>query len=120
MGVRGDLRMVEMAIKKRWPTEELMPLAIDAVRRGLMSGDTRAEATAVRAVLAMEAMNQKDEQHADEQLDQGRNRVLDLLARARTGSSDRLAEPGGSGITGGLDGQSPPRITDTENQGRES
>lgn len=60
MGVRGEMRMIESAIR-RFPTELLIQKAVEATLRGLQSGDPRAEATAVRNVIAMEAMNQKDE-----------------------------------------------------------
>ena len=60
MGVRGDVRMVQTALR-RFPTEILIEKAIQATLRGLESGDPRAEATAVKNVIAMESLNQKDE-----------------------------------------------------------
>jgi uncharacterized Ntn-hydrolase superfamily protein len=53
--------MVERAIKNRWLTDDLKGEAIEAIRRGLRSGDDRAEQSAVRSLIAMEAQNQKDE-----------------------------------------------------------
>ena len=80
MGVRGEMRMIQSAIK-RFPTELLIEKAIEATLRGLKSGDARAEATAVKNVIAMELINQKDEQHFDHlRMDAGRNRVLAMLA----------------------------------------
>jgi hypothetical protein len=61
MGVRGDMRMIERAIRNRWLTDDLKQDAIDAVQRGLNCGDSRAEQTAVRNLIAMEQQNQKDE-----------------------------------------------------------
>ena len=61
MGVRGDMRMLERAIKSRWLTDDLKADALAAIRRGLTCGDDRAEQTAVRNLIAMEAQNQKDE-----------------------------------------------------------
>ena len=60
MGVRGDVRMVQTALR-RFPTEILIEKAIEATLRGLESGDPRAEATAVKNVIAMESLNQRDE-----------------------------------------------------------
>lgn len=60
MGVRGDVRMVQTALR-RFPTEILIEKAIQATLRGLESGDPRAEASAVKNVIAMESLNQKDE-----------------------------------------------------------
>jgi hypothetical protein len=61
MGVRGDMRMIERAIKNRWLTDDLKADALAAIQRGLRCGDDRAEQTAVRNLIAMEAQNQKDE-----------------------------------------------------------
>jgi hypothetical protein len=61
MGVRGEMRMIERAIKNRWLTDDLKADALAAIKRGLNSGDDRAEQTAVRNLIAMEAQNQKDE-----------------------------------------------------------
>lgn len=81
-------------------------------------GDDETAIKAINQVKALEAMNQKDEQHEDDKLEQGRNRVLDLLARARATDGDKLLEPGGSGVAGVIDGQPSSRTTITENQGR--
>ena len=61
MGVRGEMRMIERAIKNRWLTDDLKADALAAIQRGLRCGDDRAEQTAVRNLIAMEAQNQKDE-----------------------------------------------------------
>jgi uncharacterized Ntn-hydrolase superfamily protein len=61
MGVRGEMRMIERAIKNRWLTDNLKSDALAAIKRGLNCGDDRAEQTAVRNLIAMEAQNQKDE-----------------------------------------------------------
>jgi uncharacterized Ntn-hydrolase superfamily protein len=61
MGVRGEMRMIERAIKNRWLTDDLKSDALAAIKRGLNCGDDRAEQTAVRNLIAMEAQNQKDE-----------------------------------------------------------
>jgi hypothetical protein len=53
--------MIERAIRNRWLTDDLKPEAIKAIKRGLTSGDSRAEQTAVRNLIAMEQQNQKDE-----------------------------------------------------------
>jgi len=77
MGVRGDLVLTLQAVNNRWLTADLKPKAMDAVRRGLSSGDPRAELRAAEIVIAMERQNQVDEQSESKQL---LKRVLDLLA----------------------------------------
>ena len=77
MGVRGDMRMIERAINKRWLTEDLKADAIAAIKRGMKCGDDRAEQTAVRSLIAMEAQNQKDE-----------HKVIDVRVTTR---NDQLA-----------------------------
>ena len=77
MGVRGDLVYVQQAVNNRWITGDLKPMAVDAVVRGLQSGDPRAELRAAEIVLAMERQNQVDEQSESKQL---LKRVLDQLA----------------------------------------
>ena len=61
MGVRGEMRMIERAIKNRWLTDDLKADALAAIQRGLRCSDDRAAQTAVRNLIAMEAQNQKDE-----------------------------------------------------------
>ena len=53
--------MIEQAVKNRWLTDDLKADAIAAIRRGLTSGDDRAEQSAVRSLVSMEAQNQKDQ-----------------------------------------------------------
>lgn len=77
MGVRGDLVLTQRAINARWLTDDLKPMAFDAVVRGLQSGDPRAELRAAEIVLSMERQNQVDEQSESKQL---LKRVLDQLA----------------------------------------
>jgi hypothetical protein len=77
VGVRGDLVYVQQAVNNRWLTNELKPMAMDAVVRGLQSGDPRAELRAAEIVIAMERQNQVDEQSESKQL---LKRVLDQLA----------------------------------------
>ena len=77
MGVRGEMRMLERAIKNRWLTDDLKADALQAIKRGLNCGDDRAEQTAVRNLIAMEAQNQKDE-----------HKVIDVRVQTR---NDELA-----------------------------
>ena len=80
MGVRGELRMLSTAIRKRWLTDDLKPLAIEAIERGLTCGDERAEQTAVRNLLMMESQNQGDEHKiVDVRIQQEHDR-LDAIA----------------------------------------
>lgn len=55
----------------------------------------RDQIAAFRSILVAEAQNQNDEQHTDNRVDEGRNRILDLLGRG--GTSPRVVvvdEPG--------------------------
>lgn len=78
MGVRGDLRLLHQAITKRWLTDDLKELAVEACRMGLASRDPRAQQSALRNLIAMEQQNQKDE-HLE--ANEFRNRVLELASR---------------------------------------
>lgn len=68
MGIKGELVLVERAVRNRWITEDLKPKVVDAVKRGLSSGDSRAELRAAQIVLMMERQNQLDEQSESAQL----------------------------------------------------
>lgn len=117
--VHDDLRLLEVASKKRWDiSEDFRHVIVQRLRSIVEEGDDETAIKAINQVKALEAMNQKDEQHEDDKLEQGRNRVLDLLARARATDGDKLLEPGGSGVAGVIDGQPSSRTTITENQGR--
>jgi hypothetical protein len=74
------MRMIERAIKSRWLTEDLKSDAVAAIRRGLNCGDDRAEQTAVRNLIAMEAQNQKDE-----------HKVIDVRVVTRNDQYDAIA-----------------------------
>lgn len=108
MGVRGDMRMLERAIKNRWLTEDLKEEAIETIRRGLRCGDSRAEQTAVRSLIAMEAQNQKDEHKVIDVRVVTRNDQIPAIA-AELGIDLALVEDAarkaGSGI-GGTESQS--------------
>ena len=80
MGVRGEMRMIERAIKNRWLTDDLKSDALAAIQRGLKCGDDRAEQTAVRNLIAMEAQNQKDE-----------HKVIDVRVVTRNDQYDAIA-----------------------------
>lgn len=120
MGVRGDMQLLHQAISKRWLTEELRPLALQAIRDGLQSDDDRVKQAAIKNLLLMEAQNQKDEQHDDHiRMDEGRNRVLALLGRGGADPSPRLIEQRGSDSAGGCDQRTPSQSTGGEDEGGE-
>lgn len=89
-GVRGEVRMIGQAIRNRWLTDELKPLAMEATRKHLESGDARIQAQAVKNLIAMEAQNQKDE-IAD--ADELRKKLLQLATEYGLG----LLAPGENG-----------------------
>lgn len=73
--------MIATSIHKRWLTDELKPDAVDAVRKGLKSRDDRVRQAALKAFLAMEAQNQKDEHKLlDAQLQAGNDRLAAVAA----------------------------------------
>lgn len=77
MGIKGDLVLTLQAVNNRWLTGDLKQKAVDAVVRGLSSGDPRAELRAAEIVIAMERQNQIDEQSESRQV---LKRILDQLA----------------------------------------
>ena len=100
-----DIRMIERimtgaaADPPRWEiTPEFRQAAVRRIMRILADpASTNREVTsAFRALVSAEAQNQSDEQHSDS-MDQARSRVLDLLARARSTSGDRLTDGSGAG-----------------------
>lgn len=100
MGIKGELVFVERAVRNRWLTDELKGQAIDAVRRGLSSGDSRAELRAAQIVLLMERQNQLDEQSESAQL---LKRVIEQLAQLGVDTSSiGVAEASASGTVAGL------------------
>lgn len=70
--------MIQRAVNNRWLTSELKPIAIEAIRDGLLSDNLRTRMRASEIVLSMEAQNQRDEHKA---LDEFSNRVLELASR---------------------------------------
>ena len=59
MGVRGDLRLLEMAVKRRWKID--CEAAARTVNDLLRSPDERIAARAAAIAAVMEGQNQKDE-----------------------------------------------------------
>ena len=59
MGVRGDLRMLEMAVRRRWNINT--DAAANTVNELLSSSDERIRARAAAIASVMEGQNQKDE-----------------------------------------------------------
>lgn len=78
MGVRGDLRLLETAVRRRWLIDTEKTARV--VNESLDSEDERIKLRAATIAVVMEGQNQKDEQHADDmRMDAGRNRILALL-----------------------------------------
>lgn len=72
--------MIARAIENRWLTEDLRPMAIEAIRAGLLSAKQRERQAAVDALIKMEAQNQKDEHHkAVKALEQLNNQLATIL-----------------------------------------
>jgi hypothetical protein len=82
MGVRGDLVLLERAIRHRWVTDDLKALTINSLRSALQSGDARTELRAANIVAILEAQNQKDEHKAvDVAVESDGNRFLEIAER---------------------------------------
>lgn len=78
MGVRGNLRLLETAVRRRWLIDTEKTARV--VNESLDSADERIKLRAATIAVVMEGQNQKDEQHADDmRMDAGRNRILALL-----------------------------------------
>jgi len=75
MGQRGELKMIETSVNRRWKFDK--SLAEKAVEEGLRSPDDRVKARALAIAVAMEKQNQHDE-----------FKVLDIDSQHRR---DRLA-----------------------------
>jgi hypothetical protein len=101
------MRMIERAIKNRWLTNDLKTDALAAIKRGLNCGDDRAEQTAVRNLIAMEAQNQKDEHKVIDVRVQTRHDELAGIAAdlgIEVGAIQDAARQADCGI-GGIEGQ---------------
>lgn len=59
---RGDLTMVRMAIRKRWPVKgSLRAKVIEVAKAMLDDDDPRNRTAAIKTIVMMEAQNQADE-----------------------------------------------------------
>ena len=91
MGVRGDLRMLETAVRRRWNIDTERAAA--TVNEALGSDDERIKIRAAAIATVMEGQNQKDEQHFDHlRMDAGRNRILALLGGEGSSSGPLVIE----------------------------
>lgn len=76
MGVRGDLVLLETAVRRRWDID--CKSAAETINKCLTDADPRVALRAAGIAALMESQNQKDE-HKD--LDEFSNRVLELANR---------------------------------------
>jgi hypothetical protein len=122
-GQARDVRMLKKAMEQRWPIDEQKRQAVVERLTQILNDphSTAREATAAaKALMSAEAQNQADEQHHDDRMDEGRNRILDLLGREGSTASAVVNEQRGKGIINGGDKQAPSRIAITKNKRRES
>lgn len=101
MGVRGDLRMLETAVRRRWDvnTEN----AARAVNAHLGDPDPRVALRAAAIAALMESQNQKDEHKA---IDEFSTRVIQAAHRLGIDTSAfGISQPPAIGTAGG-DGNS--------------
>ena len=99
-----DIRMIGMAIKKRWDiSDDFRTIIVDRLRAVIQfTDDDEIAIKAIAKVRALESQNQKDE-HKD--LDEFSNRVLELANRLgiATGDGGAIAEAGiGAGRSDGV------------------
>lgn len=116
-----DTRMIAESIIQRWETSpEMRKRGLLEMARILVSptATNREKTSAFKAILAAEAQNQADEQHADDRMDEGRNRILDLLGRSGPSQSPIIVEPGGKRIADKGDQQPSQRKPNRKNKGR--
>lgn len=76
MGVRGDLRLLERAVRHRWNIDRQR--TIEVVQKCLESADERIAVRAASILVQMEAQNQKDELS---QANDFTRRLLELATR---------------------------------------
>jgi hypothetical protein len=123
VGEIRDARMIKKAMEQRWPIDaEKRKAVVERLTKILNDPQSTArEATvAAKALMSAEAQNQADEQHHDDRMDEGRNRILDLLGREGSSAGAVVIEQRGKGIISGGDKQAPSRISATKNKGRKS
>lgn len=73
MGIRGDLQMLEMAVRRRWNIDT--EAAAKTINEHLGHRDPRVALRAAGIAAMMESQNQKDEH---KELDEFSNRVIEL------------------------------------------
>lgn len=98
-GTIRDTRMMAQALEQRWPmTDTARKVIINRLLKIVANekSSSREVTAAAKALLAAEAQNQKDEQHADNRLDASRNRILDLLEQRGSGGGHITFNGGGS------------------------
>jgi hypothetical protein len=123
VGEIRDARMIKKAMEQRWPIDAKKRKAVVERLTKILNDpqSTAREATAAaKALMSAEAQNQADEQHHDDRMDEGRNRILDLLGREGSSAGAVVIEQRGKGIISGGDKQAPSRISATKNKGRKS
>lgn len=76
MGVRGDLRLLETAVRRRWNIDT--EAAAKTINDHLSDADPRVALRAAGIAAVMESQNQKDEH---KELDEFSNRVIELAKR---------------------------------------
>jgi hypothetical protein len=97
MSIR-DTRLIAKALEQRWPIKSEYRLAL--VKRLVHiiadpNSKAREVTAACRALIAAENQNLADEQHSD-RMDEGRNRVLDFVARIDAAEVYRITESAGT------------------------
>lgn len=98
--------MFRRAVEQRWPVgPEQRQRVVDRLMDILANNPNDKDAIqASRALIAIDASNQSDEHHNDHRLDEGRNRVLALLERARSKSDSGAIECGRIRVIDASDG----------------
>lgn len=100
MGVRGDLQMLETAIRRRYPIDA--EKAAHTVNQFLSDPDPRAALRAAAIAALMEGQNQKDEHHrAIIEL----QRIRDQLSALLDSTEARAIEDSSSGYQAGIEGR---------------
>ena len=104
MGVRGDLQMLETAIRRRYPVDA--EKAARTVNQFLDDPDPRAALRAAAIAALMEGQNQKDEHHkAVIELERIRDQLTTLLDTANAGAITESSSVNCSAVAGRIEAE---------------
>lgn len=108
-------------MEQRWPIDaEKRKAVVERLTNVIEDpmSTVREVTAAAKALMAAEAQNQSDEQHHDDRMDEGRNRILDLLGADGAGTNRLEAQSSGKEVARLGNSKSPSRKPTRKNKGR--